>query len=159
MRGSGPLIGTALTAGTLAALSLVFAPAAAAVTPGTAQASYDCGSWGGGTATLTATQNGTSATITINSAVTTPVAVARDTISSTLTLAKRGGGTVTFTGKRNPALAANSAVTMGPLSGTVAAGNSLDSYFAGTALSMTIFGFPVGCDALTSQTPGPFVFN
>ncbi|MER5770114.1 hypothetical protein [Streptomyces sp. NPDC001985] len=158
MRGSRALIGTALAAGALAAASLALAPAAAAVTPGSAQANYDCGSWGGGTATLSATQSGTSATITINSAVTTPIAVGANQINATLTLAKRGGGTVKFTGKRNPALPANSAVTIGPLNGTVASGNVLDSYFAGTALSMTIFGVPVNCDALTSQTPGPFVF-
>ncbi|MFI1887145.1 hypothetical protein [Streptomyces jumonjinensis] len=159
MRGSRPLIGTALTAGALAAASLVLAPAAAAVTPGTAQASYDCGSWGGGTATLTATQSGTAATITINSAVTTPLAVGADQINATLTLAKAGGGTVKFTGRKNPPLPAGGAVKIGPLSGAVAPGNSLNSYFAGTALSMNVFGFPVACDALTSQTPGPFVFS
>ncbi|GLF93784.1 hypothetical protein [Streptomyces yaizuensis] len=159
MRGSTPFIGTALAAGALAVGALVFAPAAAAVTPGTAQAGYDCGTWGAGTATLAATQSGTSATITLTSAVTTPVAVGRDTINATLTFARAGGGTVKFTGKRNPALPAGGAVKIGPLAGTVAPGMSLNSYFAGPALTMNIFGFPVSCDAVTSQTPGPFVFS
>ncbi|ANW20278.1 hypothetical protein [Streptomyces clavuligerus] len=159
MRGSRPLIGTALAAGALAAGALVFAPAAAAVTPGTAQAGYDCGSWGGGAATLAATQNGTSATITITSAVTTPIAVARDTINATLTLAKAGGGTVKFTGRKNPALPAGGAVRIGPLTGTVTSGASLNSFFAGPALTMNVLGFPVNCDAVTSQTPGPFVYS
>ncbi|GGT47788.1 hypothetical protein [Streptomyces purpureus] len=149
----------AVLAGALAAAGLVFAPSAAAVTPGTATASYDCGTWGGGGATLTATQSGTAATITLTSAVKTPVAVGKDQISAKLTLAKAGGGTRVFSGKKNPALAANTAVTMGPLSGTVAAGDSLNSYFAGTALTMTIFGVTVNCDAVTSQSPGPFVFS
>ncbi|MFI1012883.1 hypothetical protein [Streptomyces sp. NPDC020965] len=152
-------IGTALAAGALAATSLIFAPAAGAVTPGVAQAGYDCGFWGGGTANLTATQNGTRATITLRTAVRTPVAVAANTINASLTFAKAGGGTRVFTGQQNPALAANSAVTIGPLTGTVASGDSLNSYFAGPALSMTIFGVSVTCDAVTSQTPGPFLFS
>ncbi|MDH2391284.1 hypothetical protein QCN29_21355 [Streptomyces sp. HNM0663] len=150
---------TALAAAALAALSLAFAPAAAAVTPATATASYDCGFWGGGAASLTATQEGTAATITLTSAVTTPVAVGADEIDATLTLARNGGGTAQFTGEKNPALPAGSPVVIGPLSGTVASGDSLDSYFGGTALSMTIFGIRVGCDAVSSQSPGPFVFD
>ncbi|MER6910944.1 hypothetical protein ABT354_04625 [Streptomyces sp. NPDC000594] len=156
---SRTFLATALTAGALAAGALAFAPAAAAVTPGSAQAGYDCGSWGGGTAVLAATQSGTSATITLTSAVTTPLPVARDTINATLTLAKAGGGTVRFTGRKNPALPAGGSVKIGPLTGTVAPGMSLNSYFAGPALSMNIFGVVVECDAVSSQSPGPFVYS
>ncbi|MGV9311423.1 hypothetical protein ACWDR0_04420 [Streptomyces sp. NPDC003691] len=142
----------------LAALSLAYAPGAGAVTPTLATADYDCGTWGGGQARLTATQSGTRATMTLRSAVTTPVAVGADTINATLTFAKAGGGTKSFTGTRNPALPAWGPVEIGPLSATVAPGDTLNSYFAGPALTMTIFGFPVSCDAVTSQSPGPFVF-
>ncbi|MER8043071.1 hypothetical protein [Streptomyces sp. NPDC094032] len=158
MRSRTALGTTAALAGALAATALAFAPGAYAVSPGTATANYDCGSWGGGGATLTATQSGTTATITITSAVKTPVAVAKDTINSTLTLAKGSGGTRVFTGTKNPAIPMNGSVTMGPLTGTVASGDSLNSYFGGTALKMVIFGVTVNCDALSTQSPGPFVF-
>ncbi|WP_425473925.1 hypothetical protein [Streptomyces qinzhouensis] len=150
-------VGT-VTAAALAALSLAYAPAAGAVTPTLATADYDCGTWGGGQARLTATQSGTRATITLRSAVMTPVAVGADSINATLTFAKAGGGTKSFTGTRNPALPAWGPVEIGPLSATVAPGDTLNSYFAGPALTMSIFGFPVSCDAVTSQSPGPFVF-
>ncbi|MFJ2788999.1 hypothetical protein ACIQCR_05045 [Streptomyces sp. NPDC093249] len=148
----------AVLAGGLAAAGLAFAPSAAAVSPGSATATYDCGSWGGGTATLAATQSGTAATITLTSGITTPIAVGADQIGATLTMAKGGGGTRVFTGKKNPALPAGGTVKIGPLAGTVASGDSLNSYFAGVALKMVIFGVTVNCDAVTSQTPGPFVF-
>ncbi|MFE3071672.1 hypothetical protein [Streptomyces sp. NPDC059247] len=149
----------AVLAGGLAAAGLAFAPSAAAVSPGSATATYDCGSWGGGTATLAATQLGTSASITLTSGITTPIAVGADQINATLTMAKGGGGTRVFTGKKNPALPAGGTVKIGPLTGTVASGDSLNSYFAGVALKMVIFGVTVNCDAVTSQTPGPFVFS
>ncbi|MHA4777623.1 hypothetical protein L1085_024460 [Streptomyces sp. MSC1_001] len=149
----------AVLAGGLAAAGLAFAPTAAAVSPGSATATYDCGSWGGGTATLAATQSGTAATVTVTSAVTTPIAVGADQINATLTMAKAGGGTRVFTGKKNPPLAGGGSVVIGPLSGTVASGDSLNSYFAGVALKMVIFGITVNCDAVTSQSPGPFVFS
>ncbi|MEU4064027.1 hypothetical protein AB0F25_16600 [Streptomyces wedmorensis] len=159
MRSRSTLGTVAVVSGALAAAGLAFAPAAGAVAPGSATATYDCGSWGGGSATLTATQSGTAATITVTSAVTTPIPVGADTINATLTMAKGGGGTRVFTGKKNPALGAGQSVVIGPLSGTVASGDSLNSYFAGVALKMVIFGVTVNCDALTSQSPGPFVFS
>ncbi|MEV8588625.1 hypothetical protein [Streptomyces sp. NPDC051180] len=159
MRSRSTLGTVAVLTGALAAAGLAFAPTAGAVSPGTATATYDCGSWGGGGATLTATQSGTAATVTVTSAVTTPIAVGANTINATLTMAKGGGGTRVFTGKKNPALAAGQSVVIGPLSGTVASGDSLNSYFAGVALKMVIFGVTVNCDALTSQSPGPFVFS
>ena len=52
--------GAAMAAGALAAASLAFAPSAFAATLQTATITADCGGFGGGDATLTATQHGTS---------------------------------------------------------------------------------------------------
>ncbi|MEV2212512.1 hypothetical protein AB0H86_13830 [Streptomyces sp. NPDC050997] len=158
MRGKRTTTGAAVLVGALAVTGLAFAPTAAAVTPTTATINASCGLFGGGAATLTATQSGTSATITLSStAIKTPIAIAADTITSTLTMVKASGGTTVFSGKKNPAMAANSAVTVGPLSGTVASGDSLEFY--GGSLLMTIFGIPVTCTASAKQAPGPFVFD
>ncbi|MFG2635771.1 hypothetical protein ACGFX8_18065 [Streptomyces sp. NPDC048362] len=150
--------GAALAAGALAVTALAFAPTAAAVTPQTATITASCGIFGGGAATLTATQSGTSATLTLtSSAITTPVAVAQDSITSTLTMAKAGGGTVVFSGTRNPAMGSGAPVSVGPLAGTVAPGTRLDAY--GGSLKMVIFGITVTCKASGPQSPGPFVFS
>ncbi|MCW7943577.1 hypothetical protein AAW14_16420 [Streptomyces hygroscopicus] len=149
--------GTALLAA-VAAGGLALAQTAAAVTPLTATISADCGSFGSGAATLTATQDGTAATLTVNSsAMTAPIALAQDSITSTLTLVKAGGGTTVFSGTRNPALAAGDSVTVGPLDGTVASGDSLEAY--GGSLQLTVFGITVTCTATGPQSPGPFVFD
>ncbi|MEV0226500.1 hypothetical protein [Streptomyces sp. NPDC050704] len=151
-------IGAALAAGTLGA-GLALAPGAAAVVPQTATITADCGTYGGGEATLTATQSGTSATITVSSsAITAPVALGEDSIASTLTMVKASGGTTTFTGTENPAIAAGEGVTVGPLNGTVASGDSLEAN--GGTLDMVIFGIiTVTCTAQGPQSPGPFVFE
>ncbi|PSM43332.1 hypothetical protein C6Y14_10910 [Streptomyces dioscori] len=150
-------IGAALAAGTLAA-SLALAPGAAAVVPQTATIVAECGLYGGGEATLTATQDGSAATITLSSSeITTPLALAEDSVTSTLTLAKAGGGTTVFTGTENPAIAAGAGVTVGPLPGTVAAGDSLEAF--GGSLQMTVFGITITCTADGPQSPGPFVFE
>ncbi|MEU0893494.1 hypothetical protein [Streptomyces massasporeus] len=150
--------GAALAAGALAVTGLAFAPAALAVTPQTATISADCGTFGSGEATLTATQDGTAATLTVkSSAITAPIALGEDSISSTLTLVKAGGGTVDFTGTENPAMAAGAPVEVGPLSGTVASGDSLEAF--GGSLKMTVFGITITCTATGPQSPGPFVFD
>jgi hypothetical protein len=150
--------GAALAAGALAVTGLAFAPAALAVTPQTATISADCGSFGSGEATLTATQDGTAATLTVkSSAITAPIALGEDSITSTLTLVKAGGGTVDFTGTENPAMAAGAPVEVGPLSGTVASGDSLEAF--GGSLRMTVFGITITCTATGPQSPGPFVFD
>ncbi|WP_328496437.1 hypothetical protein OHS59_29855 [Streptomyces sp. NBC_00414] len=150
-------IGAALAAGTLAA-GLALAPGAAAVVPQTATIVADCGLYGGGEATLTATQSGTAATVTVSSSeITAPLALAEDSITSTLTLVKAGGGTTAFTGTENPAMAAGDGVTVGPLTGTVAAGDSLEAF--GGSLQMVLFGITVTCTADGPQSPGPFVFE
>ncbi|MEU8694825.1 hypothetical protein [Streptomyces sp. NPDC048665] len=158
MRGKRTAMGAALAAGALAVTGLAFAPSAAAVTPQSATITASCGIFGGGSATLTATQSGTSATITLStSAITAPVAVAQDSITSTLTMANSAGGSVVFSGTKNPAMAAGGSVSVGPLPGTVASGDSLDAY--GGSLTMVIFGVTVNCTASGPQSPGPFVFD
>ncbi|MFF7307420.1 hypothetical protein [Streptomyces sp. NPDC008137] len=150
--------GAALAAGALAVSGLAFAPAALAVTPQTATINADCGTFGSGEATLTATQNGTAATVTVkSSAITAPIALGADSITSSLTLVKSGGGTVAFTGTENPAMAAGAPVEVGPLSGTVASGDSLEAF--GGSLKMTVFGITITCTATGPQSPGPFVFD
>ncbi|MFI8895284.1 hypothetical protein [Streptomyces paradoxus] len=150
--------GAALAAGALAVTGLAFAPAALAVTPQSATINADCGTFGSGEATLTATQNGTAATLTVkSSAITAPIALGEDSITSTLTLVKSGGGTVDFTGTENPAMAAGAPVEVGPLSGTVASGDSLEAF--GGSLRMTVFGITITCTASGPQSPGPFVFD
>ncbi|BCL30741.1 hypothetical protein ACFFS2_02115 [Streptomyces aurantiacus] len=150
-------IGAALAAGTLAA-GMALAPGAAAVVPQTATIVADCGLYGGGEATLTATQDGTSATVTVSSSeITAPLALSEDSIASTLTLAKASGGTTAFTGTENPAMATGDGVTVGPLTGTVAAGDSLEAF--GGSLKMVIFGITVTCTAEGPQSPGPFVYE
>ncbi|MFJ8792796.1 hypothetical protein [Streptomyces sp. NPDC102462] len=158
MRGKRTATGAALAVGALAVTGLAFAPAALAVTPQTATITADCGAFGGGAATLTATQNGTSATLTLKStAVTAPLALSADSITSKLTMVKAGGGSTVFSGKKNPAMAAGDPVTVGPLSGTVASGDSLEAH--GGSLQMTIFGITITCTATGNQSPGPFVFD
>ncbi|EKX68064.1 hypothetical protein Sipo8835_21920 [Streptomyces ipomoeae] len=150
--------GAALAAGTLAATGLAFAPAALAVTPQTATINASCTIGGSGAATLTATQSGTSATVTLSSEeITAPIALAEDSIQSTLTFVKAGGGTTSFTGTENPALAAGDGMVVGPLTGTVASGDSLEAY--GGSLQMVVFGITVSCTASGPQSPGPFVFD
>ncbi|MFJ9667568.1 hypothetical protein ACIRPP_23640 [Streptomyces sp. NPDC101219] len=159
MRGKRYGLGLSLAAGTLAVCGLAFAPAAAAVAPGSATVNADCGTWGGGDATLTATQNGTSATVTINtSAVTAPLAIGKDSLASELKMVKEGGGTVVFKGTKNPAMATGDALEVGPLTGTVASGDTLEAF--GGTLKVTAFGFiTITCTATAPQSPGPFVFD
>ncbi|QFQ97109.1 hypothetical protein F9278_13815 [Streptomyces phaeolivaceus] len=151
-------VGSALAAGTLAVTGLAFAPTALAVTPATATINASCTIGGSGVATLTATQDGTSATVTLSSEeITAPIALAEDSIQSTLTFVKASGGTTSFTGTENPALAAGDGMVVGPLTGTVAPGDSLEAY--GGSLQMVVFGFPVSCTASGPQSPAPFVFD
>jgi hypothetical protein len=149
--------GAALAAGALAATALAFAPSAAAVTPTTATVTASCGIFGGA-ATLTATQSGTSSTITLtSSAITAPLALSANSITSTLTMANSTGSARVFSGTVNPAMAAGDPVTVGPLPGTVASGDSLDFY--GGSLTMVIFGVTVTCTSSAAQSPGPFVMS
>ncbi|GHA68718.1 hypothetical protein GCM10010305_08480 [Streptomyces termitum] len=106
------------------------------------------------------THSGTTAQVTITAPVTTPIAVGADSITSSLTLANSTGPNRVFTGKKNPAIPAGGTAKLGPLTATpVVAGDKLNSYFAGTALKLVIFGVTVNCDAVTSQSPGSFVIS
>lgn len=146
---------TALVVAVATAGTLAMAPAAPAVTPGTATLSFNCGFYGSGTGTLTATQNGTAATISLStSAITSPIPIGANSVASTLTLTKNGSGTTQFSGKANPAIPAGSPVSTGPLSGTVAAGDRLEA----TSLKVVVFGITATCQATSKQSPGPFVF-
>ncbi|MDH6627665.1 hypothetical protein M2271_005492 [Streptomyces sp. LBL] len=158
MRGKRTTTGAAVLVGALAVTGLAFAPTASAVAPTTATITASCGAFGGGAATLTATQNGTSATMTLSStAITTPLALAKDSITAKLTMVRSAGGTVLFSGKKNPAIPAGGSVTVGPLNGTVTSGDRLE--FFGGSLQMTVFGISVSCTASANQSPGPFVYN
>nr|WP_033275810.1 hypothetical protein [Actinospica acidiphila] len=159
MRGKRLGTGLSLAAGALAVCGLAFAPTAAAVDPGTATVNADCGSYGGGDATLTATQDGTAATITLKtSSVTAPVSLGQDSLVSELTLVKPDGGTVAFKGTKNPAMSTGDALEVGPLPGTVAFGDTLEAY--GGTVKVTAFGFiTITCTATGPQAPGPFVFD
>ncbi|MGP3968107.1 hypothetical protein [Streptomyces sp. 6N223] len=148
-------IGLVTTTAALAAGAFALAPAATAVEPTTATVSADCGIFGSGEATLEATQDGTSATITVStSAVTAPISVDAGTVDSTLTLTNADGESVTFTGSDNPAMAAGDPVTTGPLTGTVAAGDVLEA----DTLEAQVMGLDISCTATSAQDPGPFEF-
>ncbi|MCX5370012.1 hypothetical protein OG613_16440 [Streptomyces sp. NBC_00015] len=158
MRGKRIGSGAAMLVGALAVTGLALAPSAAAVTPLTANVTASCGLFGGGAATLTATQTGTAATLKLTStAITTPIAIGANSISSTLTMANSTGSARVFSGTVNPAMPAGSTITVGPLNGTVASGDSLNFY--GGSLKMVVFGITVTCTTSAAQTPGPFVFS
>ncbi|NGO81540.1 hypothetical protein G6045_38675 [Streptomyces sp. YC504] len=159
MRGTRTGIGT-MAVGALAAGALAFAPAAMAVAPAQATATYDCGSWGGGTAELNATQSGSSITIQVKTAVTTPIAINAGDVTTSLNLTHNGSGTAVFGGSSNPAIPAGGAFDSGPLTSTTsfATGDTLDSFIGATpSLTLTVFGVTVECFAGGNQAPGPFV--
>lgn len=148
-------ISTATVAGMAVAGALVLAPAANAVTPGSATLSFNCGAFGSGTATVTAAQSGTTATFTLTtSAITSPISISANSVSSTLTMAAKAGGTKTYTGHANPAITAGQPISTGPLTGSVAAGDSLSA----SSLKVVVFGISVTCTATSAQSPGPFQF-
>jgi hypothetical protein len=158
MRGKRIGSGAALLAGALAVTGLALAPTAAAVSPTTATFTATCGIFGGGAATLTATQTGTAATLTLSTtAIKAPLAIAANSINSTLTMANSTGPNRVFTGNANPAMAVNDPITVGPLNGTVASGDKLDIF--GGGLSMVVFGITVNCSATAPQLTGPFIYD
>ncbi|MER5714834.1 hypothetical protein [Streptomyces sp. NPDC002132] len=158
MRGKRIGSGAALLAGALAVTGLAFAPTALAVAPTTASVTANCGLFGGGAATLTATQSGTAATLTLKStAITAPIPIGANSINSTLTMANSTGSARVFTGTVNPAMPTGAPIEVGPLNGTVASGDSLDFYRG--SLKMVVFGITVTCTGTGPQSPGPFVFD
>ncbi|MEV0095166.1 hypothetical protein [Streptomyces sp. NPDC050738] len=161
MRSSRLGISAALAAGGLAMAGLALAPAASATTPTDATAVYDCGAFGGGEASLHADQSGGNVTLTLTTAITSPLAIGAGQVSSSLTMSLNSSGTAVFTGSSNPAIPAGGAFNSGPLTGPTAftAGDSLDSYLGGTAFTMVVFGTTVSCDATSAQVPGAFVVD
>ncbi|MFH0175805.1 hypothetical protein ACIA6D_27920 [Streptomyces cacaoi] len=158
MRGKRIGSGAAMLVGALAVTGLALAPSAVAVTPLTATVTANCGLFGGGAATLTATQTGTAATLELSStAITAPIPIGANSISSTLTMANSTGAARVFSGAVNPAMATGDPIKVGPLNGTVASGDSLNFY--GGSLKMVVFGITVTCTANAAQAPGPFVFS
>ncbi|MEV1068950.1 hypothetical protein [Streptomyces sp. NPDC050263] len=155
------LVASAASAAMLAG-SVALAPGAGAVTPDRATAQYDCGAWGPSTTTFfTATQSGSAATITVTlSSLTAPIPVQTNSVTSTLVLAENGGWETTeFTGTINPYLSVGDPFVLGPLSGTVAPDDSLDSSAGGPySLRMVLFGITINCVAKSTLSPGPFVF-
>ena len=84
-----------LAAACSAAAALALAPAAHAVTPLLATATYDCGAWGSGVANLTAADSGTAKTIKVTSTdIKMPPGTSADpnSITTTLKLTKTSGG-------------------------------------------------------------------
>ncbi|MFF1922532.1 hypothetical protein ACFVW8_18430 [Streptomyces sp. NPDC058221] len=152
------VLSAACSAGALLALS---SPSASAVGPLTATATYDCGSWGSGVATLTAADSGTSKTIKITStAITMPAGTSADpnSITTTLKLSKTSGGVtseVQFSAKTNPGLSGGNPITLGPLkltSGTLAAGDSTDSVVLPTPPGATNWSLQIVASSPTSAT-------
>lgn len=154
-----PLILAAACATT--GLLALTAPTASAVTPLVATATYNCGTWGSGTATLTAADNGTTKTIKVtSSAITMPAGTSADpnSITTTLKLTKTVGGVtsqVQFSAKTNPGMSGGNPITLGPLkltSGTLAAGNSTNSVVLPTPPSSTNWSLQIVASSPTSAT-------
>uniref|UniRef100_A0AAU2VV10 Uncharacterized protein n=1 Tax=Streptomyces sp. NBC_00008 TaxID=2903610 RepID=A0AAU2VV10_9ACTN len=154
-----PLVaGAGCAVGAMLALS---SPTASAVVPLTATASYDCGSWGSGLATLTAADSGTNKTIKVTStAITMPAGTSADpnSITTTLTLTKTSGGVtsqVQFSAKTNPGLSGGNPITLGPLkltSGTLAVGDSTNSSVLPTPPTTSNWSLQIVASSPTSAT-------
>ncbi|MFJ6011870.1 hypothetical protein [Streptomyces sp. NPDC092952] len=151
----------ALAAACAVAGALALAPSANAVTPLMATATYDCGTWGSGLATLTAADSGTAKTIKItSSAITMPAGTTADpnSITTTLKLTKTSGGAtseVQFSGKTNPGMSGGNPITLGPLkltSGTLAAGDSTNSKVLSSPPSATNWSLQIVASSPTSAT-------
>jgi hypothetical protein len=140
------------------ALSSQTGPRGVAVRPGTVTATYRCADRVGDVK-LAAAKHGTDATVEVRlPGFKAPVPLFSGVLTTKLTLARNGGGTVTFKGHDNPALARGEPVRSGPLKGNVRAGDRLDSYLGGQSLSAVVLGYRITCTATSKQEPGPFVF-
>lgn len=150
-----------LLGGVAAAAPTAAVEAAAAQT---VTASYDCGAFGVTDLTIEAeADNGVGSVRISTSDGLAPVDLPADSITATLSLERATGGTVAFSGTANEAAGAGEPVVIGPLTGAVSAGDSLDSYIpaAGSgevSLSLDVNGTSNTCNAVTKQTPGPIVF-
>ncbi|MFJ9560459.1 hypothetical protein ACIRQQ_10505 [Streptomyces fuscichromogenes] len=151
--------GTVTAAAALLAGTVALAPGAAAVTPTQATTQYHCGNLlGWVNAQLTATQTGSYATMTVQlTSVDAPIAIQGYSIASTLMLDDvNTGQPVVFMGTVNPPLSVGDPIVLGPLSGVVDPGESLDVY--GKELTFVMLGIRFDCQAVTPLSPGPFAF-
>ncbi|KAB7833092.1 hypothetical protein [Streptomyces mobaraensis] len=127
-------------------------------------AQYDCGQFGVLNISLEGSaENGVGSLYLSNDQHLFPVDIPADSTSTSLTLQRPDGSTVTFSGTSNPAIPANTKVTVGPLKAQVKAGDKLDSYIPAAGSSdvsarLSILGVNNTCKAVTKQTPGPFSF-
>ncbi|WP_406436322.1 hypothetical protein OHB00_20315 [Streptomyces sp. NBC_00631] len=147
---------TVLLAGMVA-----LAPGADAVTPDTATVRYDCGTLGETDAKLTAAQSGTDAWITVELlGITAPLSIQPLSLTEALVLNDTGtGNPVTFTGNpANPFIAVGDPLILGPLRGTVASGESLDTLAGTYNLTFVMYGITFHCRTLTAMYGGPFMF-
>ncbi|MEV6165980.1 hypothetical protein AB0L71_29515 [Streptomyces sp. NPDC052052] len=142
---------------------LCLAPTAQAVTPTSATATYDCGSWGSGLATLTPGTSGTTKTIkftTSASSIQIPAGYSADpnSITTTVKFTKTSGtttSTVQFSGTVNPGMVGPVPVTLGALpltSGTLATGDKTDSYQLSPPASSTNWSLQLTTSSPTSAT-------
>ncbi|WP_228974902.1 hypothetical protein [Streptomyces sp. DH12] len=156
--------GIATAAPATAAQSAAASSSASASVSQTVTARYDCGAYGVTDLTLEASASGGVGSVRIStSGGLAPFDIPADSISATLRLERAAGGTAVFSGTANDAAAAGQPVTIGPLTGAVSAGDSLDSYVpaAGSgdvSLSLDVLGIANTCNAVGKQTPGPIVF-
>ncbi|MFF2407948.1 hypothetical protein [Streptomyces sp. NPDC058092] len=156
------VLSAALFLGSLA--TVVPASASQTADVQTVTATYDCGSYGTTDLTIHASAASGVGSVKIStSAGLAPVDIPANSITATLRLARAAGGTVSFSGTANDAAAAGRPVVIGALTGSVAAGDSLDSYIpaAGSgdaSLSLNILGTANTCVAVSKQSPGPIVF-
>ncbi|MFD9422791.1 MULTISPECIES: hypothetical protein [unclassified Streptomyces] len=151
----------AVTAACSVAATLALSTTSAAVTPLTATATYDCGSWGSGSATLTAADSTAGKTIKITStAITMPPGTSANpnSITTTLKLKKTSGGVtseVRFSGKTNPGMSGGSPISLGPLkltTGTLAAGDTTNSVVLPSPPSATNWSLQIVASSPTSAT-------
>ncbi|MEV6106573.1 hypothetical protein AB0M28_17920 [Streptomyces sp. NPDC051940] len=149
---------------TAGAIGAVFglSASAAAVTPATATASFDCGTWGSGSATLTAADSGGVKSIRFDSsAIKIPpdTFVDPNTLTTTARFTKNGGSTpdAVFSGTVNPPMDPGSDVTIGPIpltSANLSAGDTTNSYTAAWSIRIQPPGgvAAVDCTATSSQS-------
>ncbi|WP_424210638.1 hypothetical protein ACN20G_00270 [Streptomyces sp. BI20] len=149
-----------VTAGALVSVAAL-ATSAWAVSPSTATASYNCGTWGSGTATLTATDSGGVKKIKLTStSITMPAGSSANpnSITTTLKVKKTAGGVtseVQFSGTVNPGMSGGNPITLGPIalsSGTLAAGNTSDSWVLAGAPSASNWSLRIVTSSPTAAT-------
>lgn len=128
------------------------------VAPGKVTAVYDCKGHSG-RAELTASRRGGRGTVEVRlPRFRAPVPLLPGVLRTRLTLARHGGGSVTFSGSDSPAIRRGQVVRSGPLSGEVRHGDRLASTVGRPVLTASVYGHRIRCTARSPQAPGPFAF-